>query len=317
MKSEIGQKLKKWVLYNVIDDPIDFWLHWDPSDPDDIRRIEKYVESNGSTVYLLNCTVKILISLCNYMDLLINQDKPTDQQGIRLYYVMDEQWTKLSAKDMRTALVNAKSEQRSSSRTKMPSFSIAPSSAPIRSPRNLELASFKKSNKREASAYSVLKDKCFFDKFQRDLLITAKSHDVSEILDPSYSPGPSPEERELFEAKQVFMYKVFNETLQTDMGRTTYRKYLRTTDAQAVWKEYSDYMTTSSKSASGKRKLTHYVTTQCYKTCSGEPHNSLFCISMTCSGDWMNLLTYLRECQTLSRWHFFRIYQRHSPAHYS
>ena len=124
----------------------------------------------------------------------------------------------------------------------------------------MELPSFKKSIKREASAYSVLKDEHFFDKFQRDLLITAKSHDVSVILDPSYSPGHSPEERELFEAKQVFMYKVFNETLQTDMGRTTVRKYLRSTDAQAVWKEYSDYMTTSSKGASEKSKLTHYVT---------------------------------------------------------
>ena len=104
-----------------------------------------------------------------------------------------------------------------------------------------------------------MKNECFFDKFQRDLLIAAKSHDVPEILDPSYSPGHSPEERELFEAKQVFMYKVFNETLQTDMGRTTVRKYMRSTDAQAVWKEYSDYMTTSSKGASEKRKSTHYV----------------------------------------------------------
>ena len=107
LKSEIGQKLQKWVLYNVIDDPIDFWLHWDPSDPDDIRMIEKYVDSNGSTVYLPNCTVKILISLWNYMDLLINQDKPEDQHGNKLYFVRDEQCTKLTAKDMRTALVNA------------------------------------------------------------------------------------------------------------------------------------------------------------------------------------------------------------------
>ena len=44
------------------------------------------------------------------------------------------------------------------------------------------------------------------------------------------------------------------------MGRTTVRKYLRSTDAQAVWKEYSDYMTTLSEGASEKRKLTHYVT---------------------------------------------------------
>ena len=125
---------------------------------------------------------------------------------------------------------------------------------------HLELASFKKSIKREASAYSTLKDERYFDKFQRDLFITAKSHDVSEILDPTFTPGSSPEEQELFEAKQVFMYKVFNETLLTDMGRTKVRKYLKTTDAQAVWKEYSEYMTTSSKGASEKRKITHYLT---------------------------------------------------------
>ena len=225
MKSEIQQKLQQWVLYNVIDEHIDFWLHWDPSDPDDIRMIEKYVESNGSKQSIFQTVQsKILISLWNYMDLIINQDKPPNHQGNRLYYVMDEQWTKLTAKNMRTALVKVKSEQRSSSRTSMPSFSTTPSSAPIRSPINLELPSFKKSIKRKASAYSVLKDEHFFDKFQRDLLITAESHDVSEILDPSYSPGPSPEERELFKAKQVFMYKVFNETLLTDMEGTMVRK---------------------------------------------------------------------------------------------
>ena len=70
---------------------------------------------------------------------------------------------------------------------------------------HLELASFKKSIKREASAYSTLKDERYFDKFQRDLFITAKSHDDSEILDPTFSPGSSPEEPELFEAEQVLM----------------------------------------------------------------------------------------------------------------
>ena len=56
------------------------------------------------------------------------------------------------------------------------------------------------------------------------------------------------------------MYKVFNEALQSDIGRTKVRKYLRTTDTQAVWKEYSEYMTTASKGTSEKRKLTQYVT---------------------------------------------------------
>ena len=88
---------------------------------------------------------------------------------------------------------------------------------------------------------------CIFnlDKFQKNLFITAKSHDVSEILDPTFTPGPSQEEKELFEAKQSFMYNVFQETLLTNMGRDVVRMYLITTDAQAVWKEYSGYITTT------------------------------------------------------------------------
>ena len=50
------------------------------------------------------------------------------------------------------------------------------------------------------------------------------------------------------------MYKVFNEALMTDMGRT------KPTDTQAVWKEFSEYMATASKGASEKRKSTQYVT---------------------------------------------------------
>ena len=92
---------------------------------------------------------------------------------------------------MRSALVDMKLEKQSTYRTPastspMPHLSSHPSPAPMRSPMNLELASFKKSIKREASAYSVLKDEHFFDKFQRDLFITAKSHDVSEILYPTF-----------------------------------------------------------------------------------------------------------------------------------
>ena len=170
-----------------------------------------------------------------------------------------------TAYDMRSAQIDEKQEKQNSHMSPatpchMPHFRSPTSPVPMRSPMYLELASFKKSIKREASVYSTLKDERYYDKFQKDLFITAKSHDVSEILDPTYTPGPSPEEQELFEAKQIFMYKVFTETLLTDMGRTKVRKYLKTTDSQAVWKEYSEYMTTSSKGASEKRKLTPYLT---------------------------------------------------------
>ena len=45
LKSEIGQKLQKWVLYHEIYDPTYFWLSWDPTDYEDIRLLQKYTES--------------------------------------------------------------------------------------------------------------------------------------------------------------------------------------------------------------------------------------------------------------------------------
>ena len=119
---------------------------------------------------------------------------------------------------------------------------------------------FKKGIKREIAAYPSLKDERYFDGFKRSLLILAKTHECNEVLDPTYTPGSEAEEQELFEAKQTFMFSVFNANLQTDMGKTIVRRHLANTDAQSVWKELGEHMWTSSKGASEKRRLTQYVT---------------------------------------------------------
>ena len=123
------------------------------------------------------------------------------------------------------------------------------------SPAAIELMGFKKGIKREIAAYPSLKDG-----FKRSQFIVAKTHECSEVLDPNYIPGSEPEEKELFEAKQTFMFSVFTANLQTDMGKTIVRRHLASTYAQAVWKELSEYMRTSSKGASEKRRITKYVT---------------------------------------------------------
>ena len=128
------------------------------------------------------------------------------------------------------------------------------------SPAAIELMGFKKGIKREIAAYPSLKDERYFDGFKRSLFIVAKSHQCNEVLDPTYTPGSKPEEQELFETKQTFMFSVFNANLQTDMGETIVRRHLANTDAQTVWKELSEHMRTSSKGASEKRRLTQYVT---------------------------------------------------------
>ena len=124
--------------------------------------------------------------------------------------------------------------------------------------KNQKLISFKKGIKREETAYPTLKDERYFDGFSRSLYITAKSHECEQVLDPDYTPNNA--EKDLFEAKQIFMFSVFDKHLLTDMGKTIVRKYVHTTDAQSVWKDFQDHMKSSSKGASEKRRLTQYVT---------------------------------------------------------
>ena len=142
----------------------------------------------------------------------------------------------------------------------VPTGSI-PSSRPTGySPAALALMGFKKGIKREIASYPSLKDERYFDGLKRSLFIVAKTHECNDVLDPHYTPGSEPEEKELFEAKQTLMFSVFNANVQTDMGKTIVRRYLANTDAQAVWKELCEHMRTSSKGASEKRRLTQYVT---------------------------------------------------------
>ena len=62
------------------------------------------------------------------------------------------------------------------------------------------------------------------------------------------------QKKELFEAKQIFMFSVLDKQLLTNMGKTIVRKYVHTTDAQYVWKKFQEHMKSSSKGASEKEK---------------------------------------------------------------
>ena len=80
LQSEIGQKLQKWVLYHTIHDHTDFWASWDPTGSDGIRLFQKYPGKDGSVANLHHSTVRNLITLWKYMNLLIKQDRPADQK---------------------------------------------------------------------------------------------------------------------------------------------------------------------------------------------------------------------------------------------
>ena len=75
LSSESGKCIQKWILYHAIQDPSEFLIYWDPTDSDDIKLLQEYVECNGSVIYLPSSTIKSLIILWNYMNILIKKGK--------------------------------------------------------------------------------------------------------------------------------------------------------------------------------------------------------------------------------------------------
>ena len=142
LSSESEKCIQKCIKYHAIQDPTDVWLYWDPTDPDDIKLLQEYVESNESVVYLPSSTVKNLISLWNYMNLLIKRGKSADQKCNVLYFLQDDQWFNLTAHDMKTTLVNAGMEyhrpQIIPGTSSLPNSTSPPSPAPMKSPIHLE-----------------------------------------------------------------------------------------------------------------------------------------------------------------------------------
>ena len=142
LSSESGKSIQEWILYDAIRDSIDFWLYWDPTDPYDIKLLQEYVGSNGSVVYLPSSTIKSLIRLWDYMNLLINMGKSVDHKCNAQYFFQDDQWFNLTAHDMKRTLVNAGMKYHRPQvicGTSLPNSTSPPSPAPMKSSIHLEL----------------------------------------------------------------------------------------------------------------------------------------------------------------------------------
>ena len=149
LTSEVGQHIQKWIIYKVNLSYTKFAFKWDPIQFEDKKHLQKYEETNGSISYLKSNTVKQLGSLKLYMILLICQDRPADKNYHPTHFIKGEQLFKLTAIDLKTALIN---EMFENSRSKTTFRALMhkitpPSSLHLRSPTPVELALFKKGTK--------------------------------------------------------------------------------------------------------------------------------------------------------------------------
>ena len=257
--SDPGIALRQWVHFQGVHNILDP-LSWDQEELKAVPAQQIYsLDDHGQGLYLRTNQTKQMCGLITYMKHVFGAyNSDIDPRDDPFHPFSPEEWSQQTSTMLRTYLIQHLLN--SIGPEPVPSGTI-PSSRHIEySPAAIELMGFKKGIKREIAAYPSFKDERYFDGFKRSLFIVAKTHERNEVLDPNHTPGSVPEEQELFEAKQTFMFSVFNANLQTDMGKTIVRRHLANTDTQAVWKELSEHMRTSSKGASEKRRLTQYVT---------------------------------------------------------
>ncbi len=109
-----------------------------------------------------------------------------------------------------------------------------PAAAPPPKHKDL-LAEFKKGIKRDASSFMVFKDLKQWDSKHHSTVAQAQAQDVSDVLDPIFKPVLV--EKDLFKAKQMYMYAVFKRVLQMDKGKALVRSSKSTSNAQKIFDE--------------------------------------------------------------------------------
>ena len=215
-KTELGIIIRAWVKHKKFEDMTDL-LIYDLNDFTPSGSLCNYKETAEAeeTKIMPNTPLKELYKLYRYIRHLILKSK-FDHDDEEFDNPLDEDNWLLQT------------------RGKYMKFVIYHSST-VTEPRitsNQKLASFRKRYKKGRNFIPYIEDKRYFESFSRSPYITAKSHECDVILDPEYTPLNS--EKELFEAKQIFMFSVLDKHSLTDMGKTIVRKYVHITDAQSV-----------------------------------------------------------------------------------
>ena len=121
------------------------------------------------------------------------------------------------------------------------------------------LYEFRKGIKRDMTQFPLLKDEKQWDSWHRSTVATARAQDVSQILDENFTPS-SDEDKLVFDAKQKYMYAVFEKTLLTDQGKAYIREHEMDFNAQKVFSKILKYALKSTKASLDSSRLLKYIT---------------------------------------------------------
>jgi hypothetical protein len=109
------------------------------------------------------------------------------------------------------------------------------------SPASISLPSsaiydFRKNVKRSVSDYQVFKEDRLWHSWHRHLLMTARSHNVDNVLNLLYSPT-DPDDLDLLQEQKRFVFSILEQKVQTSDGLVFLRAHSSYGDATAVCKD--------------------------------------------------------------------------------
>jgi hypothetical protein len=121
------------------------------------------------------------------------------------------------------------------------------------------VSDFKKGIKRDMSYFPTLKQDKQWDNWNRATIARARAQDVSNVLDHRYAPT-DPTEIALFQEQKKYMYAAFERHLQMEQGKALVQAHHANANAQAIYKELSEYALQSTKASLDSASLLAYIT---------------------------------------------------------
>ena len=216
--SDLGIALRQWVHFQGVHNILDL-LSWDEEELKAVPAQQVYsLDDHGQGLYLRTNQIKQMGGLITYMkDVFGAYNSDIDPRDNPFHPFTPDEGSQQTSTMLRTYLIQHLPNPNGPE--PVPSGPICSFRPTGYSSAVIDLMGFKNGIKREIAAYPSLKDERYFNGFKRSLLIVAKTYECNEVLDPNYIPGSAPEEQELFDTKQTFMFSVFNANHQMTWGR--------------------------------------------------------------------------------------------------
>jgi hypothetical protein len=221
------------------------FLNLTPNDVEELRRSEKDEKGKETLIPLIKGHKNLILVFFDYRQWRVNTCNP-----------IGDDFGSITDKDFDAFRVSPDYMMtRASPIVPLSTGSLPPKSTSTSSATK----NFKKGIRRDPTAFPTLKDERYQDSWHKSFTTIARAQDLEELLTDKYIPSTT-KQKELFKLKQVYMYSVLYEKVQTPEGKTIVRKYHATSDAQAAYKELLEHHTQSAAADLSARDIHSYLT---------------------------------------------------------